>query len=459
MEPITPQSSPEQPNRFVPKPSESESEAAEPAASTAPSKPKLTVGETLAKNWLVIAGLLTLMLFAGLYLWVRSVKQEVLAEQEPVAAASDNLEGQIPAVDAAPQLPATTPVEQLEQQRAEQQRAKYAQPTENPADVADVFAVDTAGTARRRKQRALVAAARRAEAARQAADVDTLETTLQDPTTGAYRSESVLVPQRRGSAGGGRGAALPARDVDGTPFETDPDVLAMLSTSPPETRLQYEKMTGKRYRDPTVAAQMIAQQSTSNGAATSGLVYDGFNTVKVGNASKMQLAPDVFYKCVINGPQKVRTGSVVIMRLIEDAVVSGVTFPKNTVFAGVASVNSNNVSFKIDRLGPTRVAADIYDFNYMPGIAIDPNKKVPRADGAGNELRNMATTEVSTAIDRSASAANSVTGVAGRVLTTLIGRVPGTTRLRDVVLPDGYPILITTAAAGQLGAKATGANR
>jgi len=273
----------------------------------------------------------------------------------------------------------------------------------------------------------------------------------------------VLVARRRGSAGGGRRSALPARDVDGTPFETDPDVLAMLSTAPPETRLQYEKMTGRRYRDPLVAAQAIAQQGASNAAGGGGLVYDGFNTVKAGNASKMmaqdqrqELVADVFYKCVINGPQQVRTGSVVIMRLLEDAVVSGVTFRKNMVFAGVASVNSNNISFKIDRLGPTRVSADIYDFNYMPGIMIDPNKKVPRTDGAGNELRNTATTEVTTAIDRSASAANSVTGVAGRMLTTLIGRAPNNTRLRDVFLPDGYPILITTAAAGQPGPQASG---
>lgn len=435
-------------------------------------EPQPTAVQKLANNWIAIAGILVVVLFAGLFLWVRSAKQEAMKEDEPVAAASANIEEQIPAAATAPAAIAVTPLEQIEAQRAEKERAKYVQPTQSSAEAADVFAVDTSGLARRRKQRALVASARRAEAARQAADVDTIETTAQDPVTGAYRANSVIVPRNRtasygGGGRGNRGAAsmLPARDVDGVPFETDPDVLAMLSTSPAETRLQYEKMTGRRYRDPAVAAQMIAQRGNANAGngAGSAMMYDGFNTVKVGNASRMmsqdqqqQLTPDVFYQCVINGPQKVRTGSVVIMRLVEDAVISGVTFPKNMIFAAVANVGTNNVTLRINRLAATRVGAEIYDFNYMPGIMIDPNKKIPRVDDSGNQLRNSATTEVTTAIDRSASAANSVTGVAGRLLTTMIGRNPTTTKLRDVMLPDGYPILITSSAAGQLGGQASG---
>ena len=40
------------------------------------------------------------------------------------------------------------------------------------------------------------------------------------------------------------------------------------------------------------------------------------------------LVPDVFFKCVINGEQKVRAGSVVILRLLEDAVVSRRNLPQ-----------------------------------------------------------------------------------------------------------------------------------
>ena len=264
---------------------------------------------------------------------------------------------------------------------------------------------------------------------------------------------------RRVGSGAARGIGrglLPANDTDGVPFETDPDVLAMLGSSPPETRAAYERMTGKRYRDPTAAAQSMANRATGLANVPGA---DGFNTVKVTGSSRMaaqgnqrELVPDVFFKCVINGQQKVRTGSVVMLRLQEDAVVSGVTFPKNSIFAGVASVGTNNVTLEVNRLGPTRVAAQIYDYNYMPGIMIDPVKRVAKDVGAaGNELQNKSTQEVSTAIDRSASAANSVVGVGGRVLMGVLARPSTRTKLRDVLLPDGYPILITTAAAGQMG--------
>jgi hypothetical protein len=419
---------------------------------------------------MAFAGLLLVLIIGGLFLWLKSAKEAVQQEREPVAAASANIEPEIPSVESTPPAPTTSPSAQIEVQRRAEQDAQSAPARATDQDVVDVFAVDTTGLAlrkRRRAQASAQAAARRAEAARlAAADVDTIETTIQDPSTGSYRAQTLVVPRRRLTTSGGGGhqagagragrTLMPVRDVDGTPFETDPDVLAMLSSSPPETRAAYERMTGKRYRDPHQTAQLLANRVNAPG-------MDGFNTVKVGNATRMmaqgsqreQLAPDVFFKCVINGEQKMRTGSVVILRLLEDAVVSGVTFPKNMVFAGVATVGTNNVTLEVNRLGPTRVQADIYDFNYMPGIMIDPVKRVAREAGmAGNELQQQTTQEISTAIDRSASAANSVVGVGGRVAASVLARPKTRTKLRDVLLPDGYPILITTAAAGRLGPEA-----
>jgi hypothetical protein len=444
-------------------------ESEQSAAAAAPVKRTLT--EILRSNWMAFAGLLLVLIIGGLFLWLKAAWEAALQEREPVAAASANIEPEIPSVETAPPAPATSPSAQIEAQRRAEQDAQSAPARATDQDVVDVFAVDTTGLAlrkRRRAQAAAQAAARRAEAARlAAADVDTIETTIQDPSTGSYRAQTLVVPRRRLTAGGGSSrragtgragrSLVPARDVDGTPFETDPDVLAMLGSSPPETRAAYERMTGKRYRDPNQTAQLLANRMSAPG-------MDGFNTVKVGNATRMmaqgnqreqQLAPDVFFKCVINGEQKVRTGSVVILRLLEDAVVSGVTFPKNMVFAGVATVGTNNVTLEVNRLGPTRVQADIYDFNYMPGIMIDPVKRVAKEAGmAGNELQQQTTQEISTAIDRSASAANSVVGVGGRVAASVLSRPKTRTKLRDVLLPDGYPILITTAAAGQLGPEA-----
>ena len=443
--------------------------------------PKRTPVEILRSNWMAYAGVLVLLIVGGLFMWLKSAQQAAQQAQEPVAAASANIEPEIRSVETAPPAPAASPSANLEAQRRAELDANQAPTAPTDADVADVFAVDTTGRAlrqRRRAQAAALAADRRAEAARRAAaDVDTIETTLQDPATGSYHAQTLVVPRHRlasGNAGNATGGSsrrtgrsanslLPARDADGTPFETDPDVNQMLANSPPATREAYERMTGKRFRDPKRTAQLLADRSDAAGAASG---RDGFNTVKVGNSSRImaqggqreQLVPDVFFKGVINGEQKVRTGSVVLLRLLEDAVVSGVTFPKNLVFAGVASVGPNSVQFTVNRLGPTRVDASIYDFNYLPGIAIDPEKRVAKdAALAGNDLQLQTTRELSTAIDRSASAANSVTGVAGRIGASLLSRPRTHTKLRDVLLPDGYPILITTAAAGQLGADASAA--
>jgi hypothetical protein len=462
MEPIT---SPNQPAVREPNPDNEQEQRLAAVAG------KRTPTEILRTNWMAFAGLLLVLVVGGLFLWLKSAKEAAQQEKEPVAAASANIEPEIASPETSPVSPVASPSAQIEAQRRAEMDAKSAPATPTDEDVVDVFAVDTTGQALRRRRRAQAfaqAAARRAEAARvAAADVDTIETTIQDPSTGSYRSETLVVPRRRITASGGGGrrrtssaarSLVPARDADGTPFETDPDVLAMLASSPPETRAAYERMTGKRYRDPNQTAQLLATRMNAPG-------MDGFNTVKVGNSSRMmaqgnyqqqqQLTPDVFFKCVINGEQKVRTGSVVILRLLEDAVVSGVTFPKNMVFAAVATVGNNNVTLEVNRLGPTRVDADIYDFNYMPGIMIDPVKRIAKdASMAGSDLQQQTTQELSTAIDRSASAANSVVGVGGRVAATVLSRPKTRTKLRDVLLPDGYPILITTAAAGQLGPEA-----
>jgi len=261
---------------------------------------KATPIEVLRKNWIAAALVLVLVVVGGLYLWLRSATEAAQQNKEVVAAASENIEPEIKAPKAVEAAPASPSV-QMEQQRRQDQEAQNAPARPNTEEIAEVFAVDTTGQALRRKRRAAAAATaarRRQEEARlAAADVDTIETTIQDASTGSYRSETLVVPRRRpgqvagsaarrasfGAARGVRNALLPANDTDGTPFETDPDVLSMLSTSPPETRAAYERMTGKRYRDPNVAAQALANRAGGRGSN----LPDGFNTVKVGNSSRL----------------------------------------------------------------------------------------------------------------------------------------------------------------------------
>jgi hypothetical protein len=227
----------------------------------------------------------------------------------------------------------------------------------------------------------------------------------------------------------------------------------MLDAAPAASRTSYEQMTGRRYFDRHAA---VRAGSAASPGQNGGMAYDAFGTIKAGsyryaadNSAQSPLLPDIFYKAVITGEQKVRTGSVVLLRLVEDAVISGQTFPKNLVFAGVASVETNHVAIRISRLGPTRVAADIYDYHYLPGLMIDPQKRqpLPAGDNPLNDARAISAQEVGLAIDRSASAANSVVGVGGRVAAAMVGRASTPRqKLRDVRLPDGYPVLVTTGA-------------
>lgn len=440
----------------------------EPSAPTAP--PPASFAHVLRKHWVGFALVLGALLIGGafLYLWLAS--RNARSQQEPVAAASSNIEAAIPQVQTGP-VATASPSAQLEAQRRAEQTAQNAPPPPSNEDLPKLFVADTAGaTAYNKRKQAAKATTAAPIAPAPKVETDTVETTVRDPATGAYRAETLVVPRRRVAAAsrssktGARAPALPAYDTDGTPFETDPSILAMLGSAPPETRVAYERMTGKRYRDPAQLAQAIANSTATTKASA---VSDGFNTIKLGNASRMMAAsaqrqaaaaqpqPDVFFKCSIHGEQRVRSNSIVLLRLQEPAVIGGVTFPKNTVFAGVANVETNRVTLTVDRLGAYQVAAQLFDYNYMPGITIDPEKRIAKDANQGYQtIQQQSTQELGMAIDRSASAANSLTGVGGRVAASVLSRPKTKTKLRDVLLPDGYPLLITTAAAGQMGLEA-----
>ena len=68
-------------------------------------------------------------------------------------------------------------------------------------------------------------------------------------------------------------------------------------------------------------------------------------------------------------------------------------------------------------------------------------------DNALTDARMIGAQEVGLAINRSASAANSLVGAGGQVAAAVVGRASRSRqKLRDVLLPDGYPVLITTGA-------------
>ncbi|MBD2717241.1 conjugative transposon protein TraM [Microvirga sp. STR05] len=432
--------------------------ASAPATSATP---RPSIGELARRHWLPLLVGIGMLTAVTLFFYARSLSQEVAQQASPVAATSQNLEPTIaPATPEA--APAPTDVLEQKQAAARQAGVQTLGTVPSPDQLAGGMAVDTVGQAALRRRTALAAAERQARAAANRAALpppDSTEVTAVDAQTGAYRAVRIPVVQAsyRGSSASVdprrrlRAAARPRTAPDGVPYEQNDDVLDMLDAAPAASRASYEQMTGRRYFDRRAA---LRASGASGAAANNASGYDAFGTIKAGYFryapdNQAQLLPDIFYKAVINGEQKIRTGSVVLLRLVEDAVISGQTFPKNLVFAGVASVETNHVAIRISRLGPTRVTADIYDYHYLPGLMIDPQKRqpLPAADNPLNDARSIGAQEVGMAIDRSASAANSVVGVGGRVAAAMVGRASTPRqKLRDVRLPDGYPVLITTGA-------------
>ncbi|WP_207435967.1 conjugative transposon protein TraM [Sabulibacter ruber] len=395
------------------------------------------VAGLLRKHWFTCLLALVVLLFLGLFLWLRAARNAARENLEPVAAASENIEQAIPEA-ATEGIERKSPSALLEEQRKAEQEARYAPPAPSEEEVVGAFAVDTAGQAARRSR------ARLEQAPTAAADPAHPTEPESAPTAHLPREGTGPGMASRAAEEGAVGErnAQASHDTDGTPFETNPEILRMLSASSPQTRQVYEQTTGRRYRDPgTRGGKPPEIRQAPPGT-------DGFHTYKAagGRPEGGTRGPEVFFRGVVSGEQKVRSGSVVTLRLLEDAVIAGVTFPRNTVFAGVAKVESNRVSLRIDRLGPVRVRAEVYDLHYLPGIMIDPEKRIEReVDRGFGDLQRQAGQEISTAIDRSATGANSVVGVAGRVAATVVSRPRANRRLREVLLPDGYPILVSPA--------------
>jgi len=452
------------------------------AAAEAPAKEKIDWGQKVLDNkTAVLVGLFVLLLL-GLGGWYWSVAQQQAAAGPGSAVSADQIASMTGPVN--PQ-DAPDPQAALEQTLTEEQNARPVEETSPDALLAsgkeDLPPLDDQPTpAQQAAYRRSMATAARAN------NTDSVLATRRDPSTGQYSQQRVAqqrvtfnrqpsrAPTWTGTAPGAssfttEAAAAaarprPTRDTDGTPFETNDEINMMLANLPEGVKSNYEKMSGRRFRP------LLGSQQQQGKDVSKGMQYipgmDGFNTVKFrgSNASadedlESSLVPDIFYRCTIQGTQVVRTGSVVLLRLAEDATFGGVTFPRNMIFAALASVESNRVTLQIDRLGPHRVAVQVYNYSYMPGIMIDPGKREKPAGGNSmmSSMTQSSTQELSNAIAQSQQAANSWQGIGGRMAVTMLGRMPRSgQKLRDVTLPDGYPILLTRAQSGGAGARSAG---
>jgi hypothetical protein len=466
-------------------------------------KPKIDYGQKLVENKYKVLGLLALLFVVGIGFWYMSLTKEMAsaAPPSPVAAELGTLT-QAPKPDAAPE-----PVDGVEESL---DRDRKVETPDSGVMLADGSAT---GPTPEKPQTAAEKADYRAQMAHvaQANNTDSMTVTERDPRTGQFVQKRVPVQRvavataqprapRRGTppgryignnpaqpnyytgpTNGGFSAVTPANqnnynqpqaprerprpkyDTDGVPFETNDEINLMIANLPDEVKATYEKMSGHRYR-PLLASQQTntandAKQRRAEMAFIPGM--DGFNTIRYRGLSAGQEQeeeeapiPDIFYRCSIQGDQVVKTGTVVVLRLTEDATFNGITFPRNMIFSAIASVDPNRVNLTIDRLGPHRVKVQTFNYAYMPGIMIDPGKREPvQGQSFVGGMQQSGTQELSNAIAQSQQAANSLTGVAGRMAVTMIGRIPKSgTKLRQVSLPDGYPLLLSKAQSGQGGA-------
>lgn len=469
-------------------------------------KPKADWGKRVADNKLLVLGGLLVLLFGGLGFWWLSLTNQAahMSPSSPVSA------GEIDNMTTKPHPPETVdPMSATEQSLARDQTHSVEVSadtmlangvTRQPGQSQPPASTEQPRTvAQREDYRTQMAMAGRAN------NTDSITVTRRDPHTGQFvqtRVATQRVPlstgqsspaasrplgtgrRRAGSSGGGGGyyrqpqpvfsavtpqnqagfsqpartsaePPRPTRDTDGTPFETNDEINMMIAGLPESVQQQYEKMSGKRYRPLTGSQQ---QQSSKDRRTEMAYVpgMDGFNTIRYRgqNASpedETPEVPDIFYRCTIQGTQQVRTGSVVVLRLTEDATFNGVTFPRNMTFSALASVDVNRVNLLVDHLGPHRVKVQTFNYAYMPGIMIDPGKRAPTTSNQSimSGLQQSSTAELSNAIAQSQQAANSLTGVGGRMAVTLLGRLPKAgAKLKQVTLPDGYPLLLSKAQQG-----------
>lgn len=462
-------------------------------------KPQVNWGEKLVENKYKVLGLLAVLFLAGMGWWYTSLTSEMNAAAPPSPVSSE-----LGTLTQAPKP--ETAVEPVEGVEESLDRDRVKETPDEGVMLADGSATgptpETPLTPEQRKDyRAQAAAVARAN------NTDSMTITERDPRTGQFKEKRVPVqrvavatgaPRRSrgryignqpaqpnyysGPTNGGFSAVTPGNqnnyaasqprerprpkyDTDGTPFETNDEINLMIASLPEEVKATYEKMSGKRYR-PLLSSQMqqnggnTAQQRRAEMAYIPGM--DGFNTIRYRGMGSGQgdeqeeeaPIPDIFYRCSVQGDQVVKTGTVVVLRLTEDATFNGITFPRNMIFSAIASVDVNRVNLNIDRLGPHRVKVQTFNYAYMPGIMIDPGKREPVQGGQTftGGMQQSGTQELSNAIAQSQQAANSLTGIAGRMAVTMIGRIPKSgMKLRQVALPDGYPMLLSKSQSGAAG--------
>jgi hypothetical protein len=142
---------------------------------------------------------------------------------------------------------------------------------------------------------------------------------------------------------------------------------------------------------------------------------------------------DAYIEAVVYGDQKVQSGDPVKMRLRKEATVSGVRFPRNTVFTALAQWNGERMQIVVNGLMngrdhiPTNL--NVYDTDNIRGIYVplDPSLQIASQEGAQAVTNAIQQTGANNMVE------DAVRGVTGGIFNQKA-------RIVKVFLPDAYEV-------------------
>lgn len=177
------------------------------------------------------------------------------------------------------------------------------------------------------------------------------------------------------------------------------------------------------------------QQKPQPGSAMDSLVksqpiYIAENGKRTRRQQISMPSSNTLFKACIHGDQTVVTGSTVRMRMLEDAVVSGMKIPANTLFYGVATLGANRLEVVVNNLkvGNTisPVSFVIFDNDAMEGLNLPNNMKAQAAKRMHQGLVqniDMPLASIGTMTSEITSAVNATTQIAKQILNMRLAQV------------------------------------
>ena len=160
-----------------------------------------------------------------------------------------------------------------------------------------------------------------------------------------------------------------------------------------------------------------------------------FNLIAIGETDQAQKegpAESTMIKAAVLGTQEVKSGGFIKFRLLEQAVFNGITYPRNTIFTGTASMGNDRLFARVDRIstksGYMPISLELHDQDLMQGIYV-PYK-------AGNET---ASDEALTGVEDILNATGTGVGAAGSGIARIFrSSVNGQ---QKVSVTDGFQVL------------------